>query len=332
MSRGDQVLDLAGRHPYLSVDQLADMVGSTRSQTAQLLNAQATRGLLRLLRPDEISSQQLQLPKRERSCLRLVEITAAGYRELARWLGLDSAAAARHHGLGGGDGVEWSGPNNRLRRALAHTLGANAVFVTLTISARTATRQGGDDALQAWRSAAACERQHCKPDGYGTYRRGGSTFGFLVEYDRGTERAHKYAAKFTAYYAYRDSGEAVRDYAGFPTLLVVTTHAAAETRIAQAAREAWYRHVGPPLSVLLTTTHHIEQDRYGILGPIWRTPALVPAGQQPSRAYWLPGGPPRGLFGIGRQPPRTPRLVWPTAHTSSTRTRRLLQEGVSGRD
>ena len=134
----------------------------------------------------------------------------------------------------------------------------------------------------------------------------------MLEYDRGTERDWKYAAKFAAYYAYRDSGEAARDYAGFPTLLFVTTDPAAEARIARAALEAWYRRGGEPLPVLLTTTDRIEQDRYGILGPIWRTPAAASSGQAPPRQHWLPGGPPRGLFGIGRQPPRTPRLVWPT--------------------
>jgi hypothetical protein len=40
--------------------------------------------------------------------------------------------------------------------------------------------------------------------------------GFFLEYDRGTEPARKYAAKFRAYYRYRDSGQAARDYDGFP--------------------------------------------------------------------------------------------------------------------
>ena len=104
----------------------------------------------------------------------------------------------------------------RLLRALAHTLGANAVFVAFATAAEAVRRAGGDDELAEWRSAAACERRRCKPDGYGCYVRNGVAHGFFLEYDRGTEPARKYAAKFRAYYRYRDSGQAARDYDGFP--------------------------------------------------------------------------------------------------------------------
>jgi hypothetical protein len=60
-------------------------------------------------------------------------------------------------------------------------------------------RRGLDDALEEWRSAAACARGRFRPDGYGCYRRGGSRFGFFLEYDRGTERPGDYAAKLAAY-------------------------------------------------------------------------------------------------------------------------------------
>jgi Replication-relaxation len=113
---------------------------------------------------------------------------------------------------------------------LAHTLGTNDVFVAFAVAGRTATQQGADEGLEEWRGAAACERRHCKPDGYGVYRRGTARFGFFVEYDRGTERAAHYAAKFDAYCAYRETGEASRDYDGFPTLLFVTTDDHAEPR------------------------------------------------------------------------------------------------------
>lgn len=188
------------------------------------------------------------------------------------------------------------------------------MFVSLTVAARTATEGGGDEALEEWRSAVACERRRCKPDGYGRYRRGATSYGFLLEYDRGTERAWKYLAKFTAYFVYRDSGEAARDYHGFPTLLFVTTSDAAEQRIAETARRVWDRHGGDPLPILLTTTDLITGQREGILGRIWRTPASgTDSSCAPQRRYWLPGGPARGLFGAGRQRVRTTRLVFGTA-------------------
>ena len=132
------------------------------------------------------------------------------------------------------------------------------------------------------------------------YRRGQARYGFFLEYDRGTERAREYAAKLEAYYRYRDSGAAARDYAGFPTVLVVTTRAAAEARFAHEAYLAWERRGGKPLPILLTTTHLIETHPEGILGPIWRTPAS-PSSAQSVRGYWLPGRPPRRHIGIDRK-------------------------------
>lgn len=199
----------------------------------------------------------------------LVETTNLGRRRLAGWLGLGPAAAPRYHGLSGngrGDaGRRWCS-----LRALAHTLGANGVFVAFAAAADEVKRTGGADALADWRSAAACERRHCKPDGYGCYVRNGIAHGFFLEYDRGTESARKYAAKFRAYYHYRDSGEAARDYVGFPAVLFVTTDPAAEYRIAEQAHRAWFIMGLEPLTVLITTTHRIGMDREGILGRIWR--------------------------------------------------------------
>jgi hypothetical protein len=93
-----------------------------------------------------------------------------------------------------------------------------------------------------------------------------------LEYDRATERASSYAAKFDAYYRYRASRQAARDYTGFPRVLVVTTSETAEHRIAEAAARAWVRRGGLPLDVQITRTDLIASQRDGVLGPIWRSP------------------------------------------------------------
>jgi hypothetical protein len=172
-------------------------------------------------------------------------------------------------------------------RQLAHTLGANAVFVAFVSAARRATDGGCGDALEEWRCAAACARGRFRPDGYGCYRRHRSRFGFFLEFDRGTEKPGEYAAKLAAYYRYRDSAEAKREYDGFPTLLVVTTRAAAEDRFAYQAYVVQQRHCTAPLSVFLTTTSRIQACRDGVLGPIWRSPA-APWALEPARVCWLP--------------------------------------------
>jgi hypothetical protein len=177
----------------------------------------------------------------------------------------------RANGLAGGGPGRPVGARRRLLAHLAHTLGADQIFVDLVLTARRLAAAGRDDALVEWRNAAACSRGHVRPDGYGLYRNDGQLYGFFLEYDRGTMSGRDYRAKFAAYYAYWASGRFERDYDGFPTLLVVTIDPGAEERIARAIRSAavgWSQ----PLPALLTTTGRIAAHPDGLLGPIWREP------------------------------------------------------------
>jgi hypothetical protein len=101
-------------------------------------------------------------------------------------------------------------------------------------------------------------------DGYGCYRRGDVRYGFPLEYDRGTERASQYAAKLAAYHTYRTSGEAARDYAGFPDVLFVITSATAEERMITSVERVFARYGDRQLSFLTTTTDQVEAP--GFLG------------------------------------------------------------------
>jgi hypothetical protein len=149
------------------------------------------------------------------------------------------------------------------------------VFVTIAVAARAAAARGCDEALEEWRPAAACEHWRCKPDGYGCYRRGNQRFGFLLEFDRGTERATQYNAKLASYSIYYASAQAARDYTGFPQVLFVTTSDAAEERIAAALERAIARNGDPGFRVLTTTRSRVEC--FGMLGAIWRLPGQGPA-------------------------------------------------------
>ena len=81
-----------------------------------------------------------------------------------------------------------------------------------------------------------------------------------------------YRAKFAAYARYWASGPYDQDYAGFPSVLVVTAEPAAEERIAlalRAVRLAWPME----LPVLLTCAWrlgHASVQGSGWLGAIWR--------------------------------------------------------------
>jgi hypothetical protein len=251
------------------VQQLARLLGTRVARIRRLEHELIQDGLLKRIDLGELPAVRTLLTSAEFSSLGLVETTNLGRRRLAGWLGLSPAVAARYHGLSGTSRAD-VGRRSRALRAFAHTLGANAVFVAFAVAANAVTRAGGHDVLAEWRSAAACERRHCKPDGYGCYVRNSIAHGFFLEYDRGTESARKYAAKFRAYHRYRDSGQAARDYVGFPMLLFVTTEPSAERRIAEQAHRASLIRGLEPLAVLITTTDRIIRCREGVLGQIWR--------------------------------------------------------------
>ena len=254
---------------------------------------------LRRIQYDELPCDQPALGCDEFTRLGLVELTLAGRRRLASLLGLDSAEATRYHGLIS-NGRTQARRQRRLRGTLAHTLGANDIFVELAVAAERRRRLGGTDELAEWRSAAACERGRCKPDGYGCYVRHGLKYGLFLEYDRGTESRRQYAGKFRAYYRYRDSGQAERDYDGFPTLLYITIDPVAEYRIAEEAYRAWAMRNCDPLPVLVTTTERIGASDEGIIGRIWRTPAPGDWSDSRTRQYCLSDGHPPRAVGAGR--------------------------------
>jgi hypothetical protein len=282
----DEIFALVARHPLLTRHQLAGLLGTSAPRIARLVTGLVERGWVRPIQLENQPPATVGATHHEIQRLGLVELTPAGRREAARRLLLNAGLARRRHGLVHGDAAM-----HRFLRHIRHTLGGNAFFVALAAAATHVSRRGVDEALVEWRSAAACARGRFRPDGYGCYRRGASRYGFFLEYDRGTERLRQYAAKLATYYRYRDSGAYLRDYQSFPTLLVVTTSAAAETRLAHQAHLAQEHYGTAPLRVFLTTTARIDAYSEGVLGPIWRAPGLDAWAERLARVRWLPGLP-----------------------------------------
>ena len=267
----DELVMLACRHPFLSESELAALLYATTARVRRLVQAGISQGLIAEL-PVE-ATQRAGIARD----VRLVHGTGSGRRLAVQHLLLRSAMAARYQG------IATDRHRASLLRTLAHTVGVNAVFVAF---ARGALASGGHNALVDWRSAAACARGRCRPDGYGVYRHRGRLHGFFLEFDRGTERAREYASKLRSYYYYRDSGAAGRDFDSFPAILVVTTSPAAEERMAcQAVVVARQRNTSP-LPLMLTTTARINANPEGILGRVW----LSPYASRSTRAYWIEPG------------------------------------------
>lgn len=265
------LIDLIARHSFLTLKSLTKVLRLREARVKNRVDRLVEWGLLRIPEPVEFD-RNLEVPV-------MVEATAEGMRLAAAQQGLTLGEGVRHNGLVGGGPERPLGARAKLAQNLQHTLGADEIFVRLILTGRRLAANGSDDALVEWRSAAACSRNHFRPDGYGLYRHQGELYGFFLEYDRGTMSATDYLEKFAAYYRYITGGLFERDYERFPTMLVVTTKYGSEERIARALRAAglgW----GLALPVLLTSTDLIRQDADGILGPVWREP------DTPDRRYW----------------------------------------------
>ncbi len=310
-----QLLDLLGRHPFLSDGQLAVLIDrpvrTVRRQRRQL----AKLGLVRTVGPEEVPPERATSadvepgsspPNRSRTVDGddLAEVTETGLALVASQCGLSPKAAARLNGLVGGGPERSVGPRQQLLRHMEHTVQANNIFVNLVHSLRLASRDSHEDAVVTWRSAAASARGALRPDWYAVVDHGQTSFGFFLEYDRGTESARDYRRKFAAYYAYLFTRRFERDYEDFPMVLVVTADNAAERRIADAAeRAAVGREQRLPL--LLTSEWRVRDktNLYGLLGPIWR---------EPSKAFdvrhALPL--PRAAVHMGTTPPSRPRVAY----------------------
>lgn len=270
--RDRALLDLLARHPFLSTDDLATALGCDAASVQRRQDRLGAAGILRVLTAEETGYEAAEM----------VELTRSGLVLVAHWQGLSLGTAVRWNGLAGGGPQRPIGTRGKLLQDLAHTRGADALFLGLLRTARELACAGRDDALIEWRNASACSRGYLRPDGYGLYRHGGQLYGFFLEYDRGTMSLRGYLKKFATYYDYWASGRSARDYAGFPTILVVTTTYAAEVRIAAAARLAAVARART-LPVLLTSAARIQSDPLGLLGPIWCAP-LAPADD---RRGWL---------------------------------------------
>jgi Replication-relaxation len=269
------LLNLVAEHPFLPSDRLAVAIHWEPRRVREQIASLRRRGLVRPLDPREAGDVQADA---------LWELTVDGLRLVAARMGLPLPAAVRANGLVGGGPEEPIGRRRNLVRYLAHTLGADNVFVDLYRLADRFASQGGDDEELAWLGPAACTLRLMRPDGYGTYYRDGTAYESYLEYDRGTTSRRDYYEKFTSYYRYVEHRRFERDYHGFPMVLVVTTSPAAEKRIAEALRTTsrGYPFVLPVLLTCEGLGVVSEYNPEGLLGPIWRDAWST------ERRYWLP--------------------------------------------
>ena len=214
-----------------------------------------------------------------------MELTESGLNAVAAWHGVRRRDLVQANVLVGPGRRREGRVRRSLLRNFDHTQGVYDFFVQLAALAARFRRLGWDDELVHWRAAGASTRRWPRPDGYGSYRHDGQTYGFVLEYDRGTEKPRQLRRKFASYFDYRDSGRFERDFDGFPTILVVSTTWEAECRVAAAVR-AVMRLKGSPLPILLSYDSRIQRESNGLLGPAWR----LPEAELDDRRTWFQEG------------------------------------------
>jgi len=193
--RSFPLLDLIGRHPFLSTADIARAAEASPVDTWVTLALLRRHGLVRSWTPPQ-----------DRRTRRHV-LTRRGLRLLAQRAGVAMETHRRIHGVLGDAG----GPTRRAldfaRVNLFHTDGINRLYLALLGAVRAA---GGE--LQ-WRGEWACthpyldesHRRTLRPDAEGVYTGPEGTLRFFVEVDRGTTQMWYLATKLAQYARYRDS-------------------------------------------------------------------------------------------------------------------------------
>ena len=147
------VLETLGRHPFLTVGELAIVLGWFQEWTTWRRHLLIRDGLVRLLDRSEA---------KDAASLGLTELTADGVRLVASRLGLPVGVAVRHLGLAGGGPEQPIGQRASLLRTLSHTRGVNGLFVGLYRIARTLAARGLE--THCWSGAGP---RPAAGDGYG---------------------------------------------------------------------------------------------------------------------------------------------------------------------
>ncbi len=263
------VLTFLAHHPYLTADDLGQLLHKEEREISAWLADLEGSSLVGALAHE--SSGHRGKPRVTRHWF----LAHAGLEVLAASNGVPALRYAEHGGLAVETSQTGRGGNRlrNLRRNFQHTLGVNAVVVSLVRTAPEGHR------LELWLSEFEATRRFeyrdrqywIRPDGAGNYHSGEQRHRFLLEYDRGTMRRRDYRRKLAGIATFFKSGLARSAYGDNLTVLVVSEIEQGERRFAEAFLEAQWRWQ-TEVPVLFTTRARISRDPRGLLGPIWRTP------------------------------------------------------------
>jgi hypothetical protein len=147
---------------------------------------------------------------------------------------------------------------------LAHTVGTNTFFTALIARTR---HNPSDGRLTAWWSEARCGRHFgdiVRPDAYGRWHEGGTTLEWFLEYDFGTERPERVAAKLPRYAKLATTTGIIT-----PVLIWLPT-TRRETTVRRALATAWEALDDPALVPVATASADSLRPDDDPAGPHWQ--------------------------------------------------------------
>jgi hypothetical protein len=231
---------LLADHDVLTTRQLCQVAFSGERRTSQRLAQLAGLGVLESVRPRSVTAA---VPQHWL-------LGPIGVHVAAAELGVTVQVATRRRE---------SARHLLLGQQLTHRVGTNGIFTALLAASRTPTPAGW---LEEWWPARRCAAEyapHIRPDGYGVWTTPSRRVPFLLEYDTGTERLLRLAAKLDGY-------ANLADAAGHPDWILFTFPA--------TGREGHARRVlgvaAAALQLPVATATITPGERDGPAGPIWQ--------------------------------------------------------------
>ena len=261
-----RILDLLSDWPWLSLGDLAGLLGVTNQRASQLTTALEGFGLVARVRAAE-----------RRLVLTDAGLTLLARRDRAAVDGAKKRWSAAH--LDPGEQADdWrSVPGRRSRQLLRDIKHTDAVHGFVEALARQARGLGWkieqlDPPIRASRYFRHFGgRRSIHPDAFGMLRRGGAVWPFFLEWERRAVRPVTMAARLAPYLRYYTSHRPIDDHGAVPAVLVVFDDHIAQTHFLRVAQEEMDR-LGTASPLLVSNRGLVERE--GPLGRAW----LIPGG------------------------------------------------------
>ena len=258
-----RALDLVSDWPWVSMKELAGLLGVSQPRASQLVNPLEGFGLV--ARPRDAGGR-LALTDRGLALLARRDRTSFGVAK-KRWSMTPQDAQAP---------LDWRNVSGRRSRQLfrnvEHTQAVHAFLAALTGQARLLGWEVSQLDPPARASRYFCHEDRMRsinPDAFGVLQKDTAAWPFFLEWERRAVRPSTMSARLAPYLRYFSSHRPTDDHGVRPSVLVVFDDDIAQTHFLRVAREEMQvKRVSVPLWV----SHREAIEQMGPLGRAWRTP------------------------------------------------------------